>query len=460
MPSVGLTLKYATRHWVREVPFVGTRCARLVETERADPAQWQPHRERWLRATLHRAAEILPAYAHLRPRLGEDPFELLQTLPIIDKAQLVAQRSRYYPREGRPRAWWSVGKTSGSTATPLDVFRSYDSVLWEQAVFLQHWGWAGWQPGDRQAVLRGDMVVPLGRTEPPFWFDDRAGRQLFVSTRHLSTRNIGAIAEALQRYAPSQLRAYPSAAYSLAVLLKQQGLSLKIRSVLTSSEALLPLQRELIEQVLGARVYDHYGMAERIAFGMQCGAGHLHVHPLYSHVEIVDEQGRPTRGPGQVVGTTFHNLAMPLLRYQVDDVAEWGEGTCACGRSYPWLRTLRGRASDLLYDADEQPVTAGVVTFAFKGVPHLARAQVVQTAPGTWQVRVMPLPGYGPETARQLLNNFRTLVSDRVELQLQVVDDIAVQASGKYKWIDQAWYGRQAPLPACSPADDTAREAA
>lgn len=453
MAALGLTLKYATRHWVREVPFVGGRCEALVAGERQDPSAWQPQRERWLARSMRRAAEVLPAYAHLRGLVRDDnAFEVLASLPVIGKAELVGQRERYYPRRGQPRAWWSVGKTSGSTATPLDVFRSYDSVLWEQAVFLQHWGWAGWRPGDRQAVLRGDLVVPVDRESPPFWFDDRAGRQLFVSTRHLSARHIGPIAEALQRYAPAQLRAYPSAAYSLAVLLRQQGLSLKIPSVLTSSEALLPMQRELIESVLGARVFDHYGMAERVAFGMQCGAGHMHVHPLYSHVEIVDEHDRPTSGPGCVVGTTFHNLAMPLLRYKVDDVAEWGEGTCPCGRSYPWFRTLRGRASDLLYDAAEQPVTAGVVTFAFKGVPHLARAQVVQLAPGRWEVRVVPLPGFGPAVERQLLDNFRTLVTPHVELALRVVDDIPIQASGKYKWISQEYYGHQADVPESSRA--------
>jgi phenylacetate-CoA ligase len=447
MATLGLTLKYAARHWLREVPFVSGRSQSLLAGERADPSSWQSARERWLRRSLLRAARVLPAYAHLHGRIpGErEVFDFLATLPIVGKAELMAERERYYPHGGRPRAWWSVGKTSGSTATPLDVFRNYDAVLWEQATFLQHWHWAGWQPGQRQAVLRGDLVVPLSQARPPYWFDDRVGQQLFVSTRHLSPRNIGPIVQALSDYAPSLLRAYPSAAYTLAVLLQQQGLKLKIPAVLTSSEALLPMQRDLIESVLGARVFDHYGMAERIALGLQCSAGHLHVHPLYSHVEIVDAEGRPTTGPGRVVGTTFLTRAMPLLRYRVDDIAEWGEGACACGRSYPWLKSLQGRASDLLYDAEEQPGSAGVVTFAFKGVPLLARAQVVQRQPGRWQVLVVPLAGWKPADAQLLLHNFRTLVSDRVALDLQVVDDIPVQPSGKYKWISQEHYGAGAP---------------
>jgi phenylacetate-CoA ligase len=289
-------------------------------------------------------------------------------------------------------------------------------------------------------VLRGDLVVPLERNQPPFWFDDRAGRQLIVSTRHLNARNVRSIAAALADYRPSLMRAYPSAAHSLAVLMREQSLQVPIRAVVTSSEGLLPMQRETIESAFGAQVFDHYGMAERVAFGMQCEAGRVHIHPSYSHVEIVDEHGRPTRGPGHVVGTTYHNLAMPLLRYRVDDLAQWGEGPCPCGRTYPWLQSLQGRASDLLYDVEGQPVTAGVVTFAFKGVPHVAKAQVVQREPGRWHVRVVPLPGYSATTEAQLLSNFRRLVSRRVEVCLTLEDDIPVQPSGKYKWISQEYY--------------------
>jgi phenylacetate-CoA ligase len=436
-----LAVGYAIRHWLKEPPLVAWRARELGTRERQPLAQFEPLQAALLKQTLRAAAQRLPAYAGLRRRVErEDPFELLRSLPVIDKDALLSQRERYYPRGGRARRWESVGMTSGTSGTPLDVIRSYDSTLWEQACMRQHWQWAAWRPGETQVVLRGDNIVPIERQEPPFWFHDRIGRQLFVSTRHLTRAHAADIVQAINQHAPAQLRAYPSAAYKLAELMHETGLQIKLRTVITSSELLLPVQREVIESSFGARVFDHYGMAERVAFGMQCELGRLHVNPEYSLVEVLDERGQATDGPGFIVGTTLRNLAMPLLRYRLTDMACWSAEPCPCGRSYPTLQSLQGRIDDQLYDRDTEPVSAAVITFAFKGVPHIAKAQVAQVGPQNWEVRVVPSPGFGEAQRRLLSDNFVRLVSDRVNLAVRLVEDIPLLPSGKFKWVTQEYF--------------------
>lgn len=438
--NVGLNLKYAVRHWVKEVPRVEPRARWLQSRERLPWPVLAQSQQLLLQRTLQQAARCIPAYAHLATQVSDDSVRFLRTLPIIDKHTLLRERERYYPGGGRPRWWYAIGKTSGTTGTPLDVFRTYDSTLWEQACCRQHWGWAGWRPGERQVVLRGDLVVPVDRARPPYWFEDRHGGQLIVSTRHVSKHNIGAIVDAINAYAAPQLRAYPSAAYNLAVLARDAGLPLHFRAVITSSEILLPMQRQVIESVFGTRVFDHYGMAERVAFGMECEHGRLHVNPDYSFVEIVDEHGEPTEGEGFVVGTTLRNAAMPLIRYKLTDRARWGQAPCACGRTYPYFESVGGKYEDQLFDRDGEVVSPSVVTFAFKGVSNIAKAQVAQTAADRWTVRIVPLPGFGNAHESLLLSNFKTLVSQRVDAQIELMDDIPLQASGKYKWVSQEYY--------------------
>jgi phenylacetate-CoA ligase len=222
--------------------------------------------------------------------------------------------------------------------------------------------------------------------------------------------------------------------------MERQGLTLGLRSVITSSERLLPLQRETIERQFGGRVSDHYGMAERVAYAIECEHGTLHIHPGYSYVEIVDEAGRPTDGPGYVVGTTFHNLVMPLVRYRLNDMAQWDAAGCPCGRSFPVFRSMSGKIEDQLYDADNEAVSPSVVTFAFKGVPHIARSQVAQVGPAEWRVRVVPLPGFGDLQQRALLENFSRLVTDRVRVAIDLREDIPAEPSGKYKWVSQEFH--------------------
>ena len=184
-------LKYAFRHALKKAPPLGRRVDWLRAHEQDTPEQIAAAQEQFLRCTLQTAANHLPAYSHLKGRIPREGLrEFLHTLPIVDKPTLIADRALYYPNQGRARPWYSIGRTSGSTGTPLDVFRNYDSTRWEQAFCTQHGMWTGWRPGQMQGVLRGDLVVPTSQDKPPYWLHDRAGRQLILSIRHLSKCSI------------------------------------------------------------------------------------------------------------------------------------------------------------------------------------------------------------------------------------------------------------------------------
>jgi len=112
------------------------------------------------------------------------------------------------------------------------------------------------------------------------------------------------------------LQAYPSTAFTLAQLMARRNRRFSIPVVFTASEPLYPHQRELIAERFGAKVMDMYGMAERVAFATECEFGSMHVNPDYSYLELVDSTDSRLEMSVTVVGTSFHNLAMPLVRYK------------------------------------------------------------------------------------------------------------------------------------------------
>lgn len=441
--SVSRQIRYGLRHFARESWLSERRADWLQSREFVDHQERARTEDQLLAASLQRAAETIPAYAFLRHRVpsrGVAAF-LRENVPIVSKSTLLSHRETYYPRRGSPRPWWSVGKTSGTTGTPLDVFRSFDSTLWEHAFHLQHWRWAGLRKGDRQVVLRGDLVVPVAQRSPPYWFHDVAGRQLFVSSRHLNGGTAAQIGAAIAQFGASHLRAYPSTAFELARWTERLALPLRFRAVVTGSEPLYPSQREFISEVFHANVFDTYGMAERNVFAMQCEQGRMHVNSDYSWVEIVDDAGRATDGEGLLVGTTFRNLVMPLVRYQLSDRARWSCESCPCGRSYPVIEALDGRSEDRLYDLAGNVVSPAVITFAFKGVHHIERAQVAQVAQDRWVVRLVPHAAFGDADRKALQSNFGKLVSPRLNVELAVVEELPCLPSGKFKWVVQEWAG-------------------
>ncbi|QBE62516.1 phenylacetate--CoA ligase family protein [Pseudoduganella lutea] len=437
------SLSLLTRHLVRRNPFALARAKTLIDRESL-PEEALLARQQWLlRKTLTTARARLPAYSSL-PDCPPDanPYDWLrQHYPVISKPDLVANRQLYYPNGGKRRPWWPLGKTSGTSGTPLEVFRSIDSVIWEEAFHLQFWAWAGHRNGAPQAILRGDQVVPSGQATPPFWLWDKYGKQLFMSTRHLKLQTAGAMLDRIATQGAAQLRAYPSSSYELARAAEQLNHPLRLRAVVTGSEPVYPAQREQIERAFNCRVFDFYGMAERTAFAAQCEHGYYHLNPEYSYVEILDERNEPTTDFGYVVGTTLHNHVMPLVRYRISDKARWVSGPCPCGRHYPRIELSSGKVEDQLYDADNNPVSASIITFALKGLERISKTQVAQVGPGEWEVRIVPDQGFSKADEEKMLNNIRDLVTDRLQVRIRLLDDIPLQASGKFKWVSQEWPG-------------------
>lgn len=430
-------LHFGFRSLVRENTFARGFVRRLQRNERLDPEQLKQMGDQRLYRTMQHAIATLPAYRALPANFSPaDAAKVLsERFPIIDKATLLERPQDFYPRNGKPLPWQAVGKTSGTTGTPLKILRSMESILMENAFIRRHWEWSGYDDSKIRATLRGDMVVGLDQQRPPFWFWNRYDKQLLLSSRHLTDGCVDAIIDRLAQAAPHMMQAYPSTAYTLATFLARRDRKLQVPFIYTASEPLYPHQRELILERLGGRIMDMYGMAERVAFATECEYGEMHVNSDYSHVEIVDDEGRPTDDAGFVVGTTYHNLAMPLLRYRLSDRSRWKRVQCRCGRHFPVIEAVTGKYEDAITGADGRVISPSVLTFAFKGVENILKSQVAQVSAKKWEIRLVPAPAFTDQDRQKLISNVHQLVDAHIEVQVIVKDALPNTAAGKFRWV-------------------------
>lgn len=430
-------LKYGLRFLVRDTLSYERRIQTLLAQERLPKERLDAVTNGLLMDTLKAAVRRIPRYRSLEADFNVASVReaLVEHFPIVDRRDLTGRPGDHYPYAAAPRPWTIVGRTSGTSGTPLQMFRSLDSVLWENAIVGRHFRWSGYRPGMRRAYLRGDLVVPIDRSTPPYWFHNRYNNQLIVSSRHLRDGCVDDIIEALAKFAPFMMEAYPSTAYELALLLEQRNAFLRIPYVYTGSEPLYPHQRQLIEARLTTCVMDHYGMAERIAYATECEHGSLHVNTDYSYVEIVDDDGQPTDSEGHIVGTTFHNTVMPLVRYRMSDRTRWRPGRCVCGRTYPMIEPVSGKYEDTLFGSQGQRISPSVVTFAFKALRGIRYSQVAQVAADTWEIRVVPEASFNEAERNRLIENVRKLVDPGLRILVREVDEIARTSAHKYRWI-------------------------
>jgi phenylacetate-CoA ligase len=430
-------LKYGLRYLVRDTLQSERRVQTLLAQERFPQERLDAVTNQLLVDTLLAAIRRIPRYRNVKADFDASNVRqaLMERFPVIGRTDLNERPAEHYPHGNKPRPWTIVGRTSGTSGTPLQVFRSLESVLWENAIVARHFRWSGYRPGMRRAYLRGDLVVPIEQRTPPYWFFNRYNNQLIVSSRHLREDCVDDIIEMLTKFAPHMIEAYPSTAYELALLLEKRNTSLRIPYVYTGSEPVYPHQRELITARFGAKIMDHYGMAERIAYATECELGNLHVNSDYSYLEIVDEDGKPTDAEGYVVGTTFHNSLMPLVRYQMSDRTRWRRVDCGCGRTYPVIEPVTGKYEDTLYGSQGQPISPSVVTFAFKSLRGIKYSQVAQTGEGTWEIRVVPETTFGEGERNRLIENVKHLVDPGIHVTVREVPEIARTSAHKYRWI-------------------------
>ncbi len=149
----------------------------------------------------------------------------------------------------------------------------------------------------------------------------------------------------------------PSYALYLGAALRDAGedaASLALRVVLTGAEPHTEETRRRIEELLGVRAYNSYGLSEMngpgVAFECAEQAG-MHVWEDAFIAEIVDPETLepvPEGEVGELVMTTLCRQGMPILRYRTRDLTRFIPGDCACGRQHRRIDRIMGRADDML----------------------------------------------------------------------------------------------------------------
>jgi phenylacetate-coenzyme A ligase PaaK-like adenylate-forming protein len=158
---------------------------------------------------------------------------------------------------------------------------------------------------------------------------------------------------------PDILTCTPSYAVRLGEALRGAGLrpggGLGLRAGVFGAEPWTDSLRARIEELLGLRALDIYGLSEVIGPGVaaEClvAADGLHVNEDHFIVEAVDPAtgaAVPDGTPGELVFTTVTKEALPLLRYRTGDIAALNRGNCPCGRTLAKMTRITGRRDDML----------------------------------------------------------------------------------------------------------------
>jgi len=425
----------------RDHPHCATYLREFERTQFFEPSALRSLQLQRLQKLLTHAYDQCPFYRRRMDSAGLDPKELtsldqLSVLPLLTKRDIQDNGeeliARAYPPEKRVR-----NQTGGSTGSPLQFYVDKERFDSRRASTMRHNAWAGLGPGDWLVELWGARLDQhISRT---LW--DWCRNNLLYRTIHLNTSQIrqgewDSFVVELRRKRPKFLLAYTQSAVLFARYLKEHDVrDIQFKSIITTAEMLLLGQRELLEEVFGARVFNRYGCREVSVIASECEQHEgMHVNSEALLVEIVPDPLIPPPA-GRIVVTDLLNFSMPLIRYEIGDIGKWAGQRCHCGRGLPLLADVQGRITDFLVLSDGRYVSGPALTLVVADMAEVRQVQFVQKSRESVVLRIVAGSQYGSKTVEELRRRLGYYLGQSVTLTIEEVDHIAREASGKYRFV-------------------------
>jgi len=339
-----------------------------------------------------------------------------QPSPILTRAMVQGANSLLL--NGHP----ATGKTSGSTATPVEISWSPQRTRADWRDTLEFVRWLG-------GPLPNMKIVSLAA-------HDKDEKTLDVITP--IPEQIEFMQRRHQADGACSLITYPTNLEMLCRYVIDNGIDMSfLRRCTCLSEVYEPYHDDLLRQAFPNAVAScTYSAVELGLIAARCPHRpdnyHFMAHKL--GVEFLNAEGLPCQDGevGQVVVTDYTNRRSTLIRYALGDLA--APTTCSCGKiRLPAMTQVIGKVRGVLKDATGRAVMFTGLSPMFRDSPEISQFQVVQPMLDQFVIRYVPRPQMevAPFLAR-VRDRFRAEFGAAARIEFEALAEIPRSAGGKY----------------------------
>ncbi len=410
---------------------VGVRYWQLVRSQWYTARQLDALQDKKLERLFRQIRSEVPyceGFPSWRYQDGVDVRARLAALPILSKERVRAN-SPALRRAGKLPMFCRRSRTGGTTGTPVEVWSDRKLRAMITAAYWRGKSWLDIRPWTRGAIV--------GSFDRGSWY----GRIRFRMTNKKSFDVFGknmpqklAVARQLRRFAPCYLENFVSSILELGPLCQAEGV--RVDKILTTGEMLYPHQRQMLEELYGAKVADYYGCNEVCSLAYECEAGRKHVTDEHVIIEVVDDAGQPIWDqPGRILLTDLDNTLTPFVRYEVGDLGVLTREPCPCGRKLTVLRSIEGRTQDALVNASGDRLSTVFISGRFKGMKALNCIQLVQRSLQEVDLLHEGAPGEGEAELQEIIAEIQSRLGMDMVVIPRRVDQVTYTQRGKRRLI-------------------------
>ena len=372
------------------------------------------------------AAMRIPFYAK---RFGAMPtLDDLPKLPILQRAEL-DEITRSVLSIHRPDDNIIKVKTSGTTGQSAEILFDRSHQSGRNAARARYLVENGWLPTHRTAWALGL------RPEPPSPDSILSSSHYMLGSQFMShTEDFTKQIAWMRKMNPHFIYTLPSNLDALLMILAKEDPRLPaLRKVFLGGEVLDDSLRARTRQILGVDIVDNYGTTEFFP-AWQCPEGSYHLNLEHLIVELLDDDGAPTRPGefGRVVVTTLENYVAPMIRYEIGDYAMAVEGSCPCGRTLPLIGKVVGRSINLFRLKNGELYLPWRIYDFLEGLDDLRKLQLVQRAVDHFVIKFVRDEPLAPDVEAAIRKRIADGIGGGVTVDLERVDDIPRTARGKF----------------------------
>jgi phenylacetate-CoA ligase len=317
----------------------------------------------------HYQEELLVKYVdsvRLHSSLYKSYQELAQ-FPLIDKAFAIENRDGLMNRDYSKRIFQK--KTGGSTGQPFVYITGTKAQSYLWAGILLSWRTAGYRLGEPVAFLAGSSLFGSGYKRRIYY---KLMNVQLLSAFNMSNDMLDFYAEEIARKRVRLLYGYASAIHELAMHLLKVPVrpTFMLRGIVCTAETLTSPMRENIELAFGVPCFSQYGCHEAGVSAYECEKKNgFHLITTRCYTEILEG--------ARLISTDMANDAFFLPRYDTGDLAVMSDGPCSCGRGFPLIKDIIGRANDLVRDQAGKTVHSEFFTHMFREDNRISAFQVI-----------------------------------------------------------------------------------
>lgn len=376
-----------------------------------------------LRKLIKHAYENVPYYQMIfkENKLTADDIKTiydLNKLPILTKDMLRTHKDELRAVNFKDKDVVSIS-TSGTTGKPVVLYYdskkeylNFDPFVW------RFFGWGGHKLGQ----LRGAFSRWLVKPKTVYTYNP-VRNLIGLSSYKINKESINEYVEVLNKYKIEFIDGYPSMIELFTNLLIESRIKppTTLKGIFSHSEHLYEWQRNNIEEYWGCKCFDWYGLEEKVIMGVECEQ-HSKLH-LCSEFGITEFINSDHNGFKSIVATSLTNYAMPLIRYDTEDIGEPYEQPCFCGRGLPLFILKGGRKKEFVVTKNGTFISA--TTLEIANVSQNIKAfQYIQSEKGKLTLNIVKNNLFSKEDFEKIQGLLENRFDRNMNIEIIFVDSV------------------------------------